>query len=79
MLYDLFMVGSPTPQKRNIIRSSQKESHNVTRSLSSDRKIHSQLDDIELPRETMYMIDKVVRQRAKKGPFGVDNSKLILD
>ena len=32
---------------------------------------------IELPQETMYLIDKVVRQRAKAGPIGVDNSELI--
>ena len=32
---------------------------------------------IELPEETMYLIDKVVRQRAKAGPIGVDNSELI--
>lgn len=32
---------------------------------------------IELPEETIYLIDKVVRQRAKAGPIGVDNSELI--
>lgn len=32
---------------------------------------------IELPPETIYLIDKVVRQRAKAGPIGVDNSELI--
>ena len=32
---------------------------------------------IELPQETLYLIDKVVRQRAKTGPIGVDNSELI--
>lgn len=32
---------------------------------------------IELPQETLYLIDKVVRQRAKAGPIGVDNSELI--
>lgn len=32
---------------------------------------------IELPEETTYLIDKVVRQRAKAGPIGVDNSELI--
>jgi hypothetical protein len=32
---------------------------------------------IELPPETMYLIDKVVRQRSKMGPIGVDNSELI--
>jgi hypothetical protein len=32
---------------------------------------------IELPQETMYLIDKVVRQKAKAGPIGVDNSEFI--
>ncbi|CDW72040.1 UNKNOWN [Stylonychia lemnae] len=32
---------------------------------------------IELPQETLYLIDKVVRSRAKTGPIGVDNSELI--
>jgi hypothetical protein len=32
---------------------------------------------IELPPETMYLIDKVVRLRSKRGPIGVDNSELI--
>ena len=30
-----------------------------------------------MPIETMYLIDKVVRLRAKAGPIGVDNSELI--
>jgi hypothetical protein len=32
---------------------------------------------IELPQETLYLIDKVVRQKAKTGPIGIDNSELI--
>lgn len=32
---------------------------------------------IELPEETLYLIDKVVRLRSKAGPIGVDNSELI--
>lgn len=32
---------------------------------------------IEIPEETMYLIDKVVRKRSKVGPIGVDNSELI--
>ena len=35
------------------------------------------LSQVELPQETLYLIDKVVRQRAKQGPIGVDNSELI--
>ena len=32
---------------------------------------------IQLPAETMYLIDKVVRQKARAGPIGVDNSEVI--
>jgi hypothetical protein len=63
----------------DIIGSSHKENHDRSRSYSDDRYLQVQLDHIELPRETIYMIDKVVRQRAKRGPFGVENSELIND
>ena len=32
---------------------------------------------IQLPAKTMYLIDKVVRSKALKGPIGVDNSEVI--
>lgn len=32
---------------------------------------------IQLPAQTMYLIDKVVRQKAKNGPIGIDNSEVI--
>ena len=32
---------------------------------------------IKLPAQTMYLIDKVVRMKAKSGPIGIDNSELI--
>ena len=32
---------------------------------------------IQLPPATMYLIDKVVRQKSKKGPIGIDNSEVI--
>ena len=35
------------------------------------------IKEIDLPQETLYYIDKVVRQRSKMGPIGVDNSELI--
>jgi hypothetical protein len=41
--------------------------------------LQAELDKIQLPRETMYLIDKVVRQRVKRGPFGMDNSELVND
>lgn len=56
-----------------------KENQRMNFSSSSDRNLQHELDKIELPRETMYMIDKVVRQRIQKGPFGMDNSELIGD
>lgn len=73
------VVGSPTPQKLHLLDSSNKENFTGNREYSGDRRLQAELDQIELPRETMYMIDKVVRQRAKKGPFGIDNSELIAD
>lgn len=45
--------------------------------------IHPDMEDedaiklIELPQETIYLIDKVVRQKAKAGPIGIDNSEFI--
>lgn len=45
--------------------------------------IHPDMDEeealslIELPDETIYVIDKVVRQKAKAGPIGIDNSEFI--
>ena len=45
--------------------------------------IHPDMDDeeaielIELSLETIYLIDKVVRQKAKAGPIGIDNSEFI--
>lgn len=32
---------------------------------------------IQLAPETLYLIDKVVRQKARFGPIGIDNSELI--
>lgn len=32
---------------------------------------------IQLPAETMYLIDKVVRQKSRTGPIGVENSEVV--
>jgi len=32
---------------------------------------------IQLPAETIYLIDKVVRLKARAGPIGIDNSEVI--
>ena len=32
---------------------------------------------IQLPIETLYLIDKVVRMKAKSGPIGIENSEVI--
>ena len=32
---------------------------------------------IQLPAQTIYIIDKVVRQKSKQGPIGIDNSEVI--
>ena len=35
------------------------------------------LELIQLPAETLYLIDKVVRLKSRTGPIGIDNSELI--
>ena len=35
------------------------------------------LELIQLPAETLYLIDKVVRLKSRSGPIGIDNSELI--
>lgn len=36
------------------------------------------LDEVVLPRQTLYLIDKVVRDRMKNGPFGYENLDSLL-
>ena len=38
---------------------------------------HEALSLINLPSETLYLIDKVVRQKARSGPIGIENSELV--
>ncbi len=73
--------------------ASQLESGEDGEKISPDKALHGmpywlsiidpEMDDdqalqhIELPYETMYLIDKVVRQKAKAGPIGIDNSEFI--
>lgn len=45
--------------------------------MSPDIDEKEALSLIQLPAETMYLIDKVVRQKARAGPIGVDNSEVI--
>lgn len=45
--------------------------------MSPDIDEKEALSLIQLPAETMYLIDKVVRQKARVGPIGVDNSEVI--
>lgn len=45
--------------------------------LSPEIREKEALSLIQLPAETMYLIDKVVRQKARAGPIGVDNSEVI--
>ena len=35
------------------------------------------INSLELPAQTLYLIDKVVRAKALSGPIGVDNSEVI--
>ncbi len=45
--------------------------------ITPDMDDEDALKFIELPQETIYLIDKVVRQKAKAGPIGIDNSEFI--
>lgn len=64
-------VSSPSKVKQEITRIESPDAHPEGESFFD-------LDSIELPRETLYMIDKVVRQRASKGlMFGADFSELL--
>ena len=63
--------------------SPEKQAALLGQGISSMQLIDPEMDDeealkyIELPPDTVYLIDKVVRMRAKVGPIGVDNSELI--
>ncbi|CAI2382901.1 unnamed protein product [Moneuplotes crassus] len=56
----ILLAGSPTPPKLG--RGSSQDQHFQY----NYKRLKSELDKIELPRETMYMIDKVVRQRVQR-------------
>jgi len=51
----------------------------LAKRLMMDPDINEQeaLSLIQLPAQTMYLIDKVVRQKSKAGPIGIDNSEVI--
>ena len=51
----------------------------LAKRLMMDPDINEQeaLSLIQLPAQTMYLIDKVVRQKSKTGPIGIDNSEVI--
>jgi len=51
----------------------------LAKRLMMDPDINEQeaLSLIQLPPETIYLIDKVVRMKSKRGPIGVDNSEYI--
>ena len=71
---ELNNIGAHTPQ-----RSSKRDKENLllNQSLVTDKNLQIEIDKIDLPRETLYMIDKIIRQRARKGPFGADYSFLV--
>lgn len=39
--------------------------------------LKQRIKKIQLPAKTMYLIDKVVRAKALRGPIGIDNSEVI--
>ena len=63
--------------QKNSKYSPEKQGGNILAQLDPDMDDEEAIKFIELPEETIYIIDKVVRQRTKAGPIGVDNSELI--
>lgn len=50
-------------------------------SSKANPKLLNHIDDsnsVFLPRETLYLIDKVIRNRVKKGPISLDDAKSLL-
>jgi hypothetical protein len=86
-------IGKPSAAIRNKLESMQQEQSHRNKSTPEKVQPHGmpywltmidpEMEDeeaiqfIELPQETLYLIDKVVRQKAKAGPIGIDNSEFI--
>ena len=47
------------------------------RFIDQNLTLRQRIKKIQLPAKTMYLIDKVVRTKALRGPIGVDNSEVI--
>lgn len=57
--------------------SPEKHPHDPYAHISPDMEDEEALQLIEVPEDKLYIIDKVLRQMAKQGPIGVENSELI--
>jgi hypothetical protein len=50
---------------------------NTIRYVDPDVDPEIAIQNVVLPQQTIYLIDKVVRAKALQGPIGVDNSEVI--
>lgn len=77
---DMFQSTSNSQVAGENLKNSKLESspglHHVS---AKDKNINTEYNDLHIPRETMYLIDKVVRKRVKEGPFGVESLKGLFE
>lgn len=69
-----------SPELAENIKVVQKQGHtnpNTIQFVDRNKTRDEQLLEIDLPAMSLYLIDKVVRQKAAIGPIGVDNSEVI--
>ncbi len=69
-----------SPEKAEIeVAISQVGHHNLknVRYIDTSLPEEQAIRNLQLPAHTLYLIDKVVRQKAMTGPIGVDNSEYI--
>ena len=70
----------PSPEKAELQKVHEAVGHtneHTVRFIDPAKDQNEALHDINLPSNTFYLIDKVVRAKASQGPIGVDNSELI--
>lgn len=73
-------VEPSSPGKAEFVTLTKKARHtnpNTIRYIDPDVDPEEAIAEVDLPQQTLYLIDKVVRQKAMQGPIGVDNSEVI--
>ena len=73
-------VEPPSPSKAEFSQLSRRNGHtnpNTIKYVLNQVEPDVAIQMVELPQQTLYLIDKVVRQKAMQGPIGVDNSEVI--